>query len=361
MKNKFRNKAIVIKASISAGFFYILFSFTQRADLFTVFSRVDWLFFILSFLVAIIMLLVSCMKWKLLLAASGHHLHFFILLRTYLVGYFFSNILPSTVGGDLVRSYYIGKRINNQAASAAAIFLERFSGMLFLLLLVIIAPLMKWELYHNPFVYIPAIAASCFLLLLLWIWLAKEPFALPDKIITLLVKTIPQTPIVSNNSRVVKLCSWIQMFYTGLVKRLNTFKEELQTSLVTIKNDRLLFFQIFSLTGIFYLLTWVNVYVSFLAFGVETDFIAISALVPAIMLVSQVPMTLLGNLGFIESIFVIYFTQLNIPVAESLAMGLLLRIKLLSLGIIGFFIYIALSGNQAFTRPSQSPNIKTNS
>lgn len=341
MKGNHRRKIVVVKAAVSAAFFFILLSFVQRNELISVFTGVDWTFFILSFFLAVIMLVISCLKWKILLNASGQRLDFLILVRTYLIGYFFSNLLPSTVGGDLYRSYSIGRLIDNHASAAASVFLERFTGMLFLLLLVIIAPLMQPGLYRSPFVYIPAIGATFLLLLVLWIWKVKEPLSLPNKTVKHLFATLNRLVFRTDLKYLQRLVTWSEHVYIEILKRLCKFKTELQTSLAAIRSDRLLFFLLFILTAVFYVLTWVNVYISFLAFGVQPSFVAISALVPTIMLVGQVPLTFLGNLGFIESVFVFYFLQLQIPAAESLAMGLLLRVKMLWLGSMGYLIYLS--------------------
>ena len=357
MKKTCRKKLVIIKAAVSAAFFFILFSFVQHNELAAVFRGVNWLFFFLSFVLAIVMLMVSCLKWKLLLDASGQRLNYLVLLRIYLTGYFFSNLLPSTVGGDLMRSYYAGRLYNNQASAAASVFLERFTGMLFLLILVILAPLMLPGLYKNPFIYIPATGAVCLLLLILWLWKVKEPLAFPDIIIKRFLAKLHQFAFRTNLTYFKQSVTWIENSYIQVLKRLHSFKNELQISLTTIRSNNRLFFLLFILTASFYLLTWLNVYTSFLAFGVHPGFFAISALVPTIMFVGQLPVTLLGNLGFIESVFVFYFLQLQIPAAESLAMGLLLRIKMLSLGIIGYFFYLSIAHKENFPSVSSgAPN-----
>jgi uncharacterized membrane protein YbhN (UPF0104 family) len=58
------------------------------------------------------------------------------------------------------------------------------------------------------------------------------------------------------------------------------------------------------------------------------------------MVVGMIPVTLLGNLGFTESVFVTYFTLIGINPAATLAMALLLRFKYLLVGGIGFVAYI---------------------
>ncbi|MDH3327691.1 MAG: flippase-like domain-containing protein [Desulfobulbaceae bacterium] len=352
MKEKYRGKILFVKAAVSAAFFFLLLSFVQHNALISVFTDVNWTFFTLSFVLAFVMLMVSCMKWKVLLDASGRRINYFLLLRIYFIGYFFSNLLPSTFGGDVVRSYYVGRMIENQASAAASIFLERFTGILCLLLLVVIAPLLHPELYRNPFIYIPSAGAAFLLFLVFCIWKMKEPFSLPDKAMKHIFTTLNRWTLRMDMRRMQRLVAGVENVYVEFLKRLRRFKIELQTSLAALRSNRRNPALVLMLTAAFYFLTWVNVHVSFLAFGVQPGFAAICALVPTIMFVGQIPLTILGNLGFIESIFVIYFLQMQIPAAESLAMVLLLRIKILSLGTIGYFVYLSLTrGDNKTFRP----------
>jgi len=131
-----------------------------------------------------------------------------------------------------------------------------------------------------------------------------------------------------------------EKLYENLLIKLKKFREELQHAMQAVKHDKQFLYRIIYLTILFYLLTWINVYTSYRAFGVEVDFIQICAIVPAIMLVAHLPVTLLGNLGYFESVFVFYGILIGVGGAESLAMGLLLRIKTLTMGVIGFCVYL---------------------
>lgn len=342
MEKKQNKKILVIKAAVSAAFFFILLSFVRSNELVAVFGGVNWTYFALSLVLSIAMLCVSCLKWMVLLRAAGHGPGFMTLLRFYLVGYFFSNLLPSTIGGDVARSYYTGRLIRNQAASAAAIFMERFTGMLLLLLLVVAAPLAQPALYRKPMIYLPAAGAAAILLLLLWVWLAREPFAPGKRVAGRFLDTLQQLADASESGYFRAFAASFEKFIARTLGRLRRFREELRASLGQLRSDKRLFFFIVIITVLFYLLTWVNVYAAFLAFNVRPGFTSICALVPAIMFVGQIPLTLLGNLGFVESVFVVYFFLIDVPAAESLAMGLLLRLKILWLGGMGYLCYLSL-------------------
>jgi len=171
---------ILLKIGFSVAFFSILLSFVKGNDLIEVIKQVDPFYMGVSFFVTFMMLIASCAKWKVVLDLKEKKVPFTELLKIYMVGYFFSNMLPSTVGGDVVRSYYAGRIIENQAFSAVSIFVERFSGILFLFILVIVAPVLQPQLYKSAYILFPACAGLFFLFVVLWVFLAKNPFAIPN-------------------------------------------------------------------------------------------------------------------------------------------------------------------------------------
>ncbi len=80
-------------------------------------------------------LMLSAMRWKVLLKAQGIHQNIFRLFSYYLVGHFFNMFLPSAVGGDIVRIYDTSRDHGSAAEPFAVILVERISGLLTLLLM----------------------------------------------------------------------------------------------------------------------------------------------------------------------------------------------------------------------------------
>jgi len=68
---------------------------------------------------------VSALKWGVLLRSRGHDLSIRRLTRHYLVGLFFNNFLPTSVGGDVVRAYDAGRDLNDTPEGAASVVAER--------------------------------------------------------------------------------------------------------------------------------------------------------------------------------------------------------------------------------------------
>ena len=93
---------------------------------------------------------VSAMKWHLLSRARGLEVSLTRLTVLYLIGKFFSNFVPGMIGGDVSRSYLFGRYIGSQSTAAASIFLERFTGLLVLVLLAAGATLLRPTVLGSP-------------------------------------------------------------------------------------------------------------------------------------------------------------------------------------------------------------------
>jgi uncharacterized protein (TIRG00374 family) len=80
-------------------------------------------------------------RWQLLLAANGTTVGLPFLARSLLVGTFFNNFLPSTVGGDLMRARDTAAHAGGGTGALAIVLVERASGVLVLGLFALAAPL----------------------------------------------------------------------------------------------------------------------------------------------------------------------------------------------------------------------------
>lgn len=335
---------LLIKGVISVAFFWVLFSFVQTDELLEIFKDINYFYFFLSFALIPLMIIVSCLKWKIILNLKAEEIPFLKLIRIYLIGYLFSNLLPSTVGGDVVRSYYSGKLINNQSFSAIAIFIERFSGVFLLFFLVLFTPMLQNNLYALSYFFIPSVGAFFLISIIIWIWRVQNPLDLPARIVRIFFLWSYKSTSFANLSTFSLLIKRFESYCRKIHNRLEKLDFELRVAVKTIQKDRSVFWRIIFVTILFYFLTLLNVYVAFLAFGVSVDFLKICAIVPTALFVAQIPVTLLGNLGFFESVFVCYFLFIGIPGAETLAMGLLLRLKMMTIGGAGYLSYISYSG-----------------
>lgn len=275
----------------------------------------------------------SCLKWWVILRAEQAPVRFGFLFKSYLMAYAFSNVMPSNVGGDLVRSYYVGRVLNNQHQAAASVVVERMTGLFLLLMLVAAAPLLLGaHVYRNPAVLLPALAALGGLLLLsvaAWVWQVRPARAA--------AASVPPTDQDGDRNATGGPRRWMVRLRTLFGR----FLARLEQTVKLLRRQPAAALAIVGATLLFYVLTWVNVYLGFRAFGVAADVTAIAALLPTAMAVAMLPVAL-GSLGLTEGSYVYFFSLAGYAPAATLAMALLLRLKVILIGFAGLFCYVSV-------------------
>ena len=133
-----------IRPVISIALLILLF--TLLVDIDEVWSaivqaRPEGLFLAIAFI--ILALIVSTIKWGILLRAQVASISLRYLFNTYLIGLFFNNFLPSNIGGDVVRINDIAKRTGKGPEAAASVIGERLISGLALALTAMVGLLLS--------------------------------------------------------------------------------------------------------------------------------------------------------------------------------------------------------------------------
>jgi uncharacterized membrane protein YbhN (UPF0104 family) len=140
MKKPARRMLLVItQICVSAALLFFLLRQIDVAKLIAIWGNVRQPFLWLAVALQLGGVLISALKWWLLLRASGQPMPYRWTVRTYLIGQFFSNFLPTQIGGDAVRVYYLSRRIGRPAIAVASVFVERITGFLALTLIGAVA------------------------------------------------------------------------------------------------------------------------------------------------------------------------------------------------------------------------------
>ncbi len=77
---------------------------------------------------------VSSIRWQLLAGPLGFSGSVWRFTRLYFIGMFFNLLLPTSVGGDVVRAWLLDGRPGRRLAAMSSVLLDRASGLLVLLL-----------------------------------------------------------------------------------------------------------------------------------------------------------------------------------------------------------------------------------
>jgi uncharacterized protein (TIRG00374 family) len=264
-------------------------------------------------IVSFLLILVSVIKWRLFLSRLGIQATIQRLFSLYLLGYFVNLLMPSVLGGDVVRSMYVGKEVD-KARSVSATLLERYTGLVAMLVMALIG------LWWAPHV---------------------------TKAITILVVTVSGAACVGSVLLFSRRTTWVlrQLRAPGSVVSMASRVEE---GLRHGMQDKGLVVQALLLSVVFHLLTVSNTAAA--GWAVGWDAIPLGELfvvVPLILLVGAIPISPQG-LGIQEGAFVFFLQGLGCTSGQALALALVLRAKSYVLALLGGAVWLGLQRSSGF-------------
>ncbi len=321
-----------LKGAVSAAFFLVLLRWMRRHDIGAHLRGADPIFLAASFMIVPVMVSASCLKWQVLLRAQGHRVPFRSLMAYYLVGYYFSNLLPSMVGGDVVRWLYAGRHIGSLGHAAASVFLERVTGIVFLLAMVVVLPALNGGLYRHPAIWIPAVGAIGLLASMV------VAMSLPARARSLATAIADRLELASPSAG-TRSAGRLRRWAVRGLRKADSFFDRVAAGWAVLRRDRRVLAQVVMLTLAFYALAVLNVWLAFRTFGPAPSPAHILAVLPTALTVAMIPITL-GSLGITETSYVFYFGLLGVSAGHTGLMALFLRAKLILVGLVGGAVYV---------------------
>ncbi|MCD4653242.1 flippase-like domain-containing protein [bacterium] len=151
-------------------------------------------------------LLISSLRWQVLLKAQGIQQPVKRLFSYYIVGHFFNMFLPTRVGGDLIRIYDTSRDHGSAVQPTAVILVERISGMLTMLFMASIVLLLNINIGFDYLSAVPGIRVG---IIAFFIVLAVSPFLLHPRMEKLVIGLLKKLKIPG------KLIAMIQGIYSS--------------------------------------------------------------------------------------------------------------------------------------------------
>lgn len=130
------SKQAIIKILVSALLFGVIFWQVDVKAVFSNFELLDIGYLPLLIGLLILNYLVSSVRWKVLLVhKNSEKISVKYLASLYFIGSFFNNFMPTSIGGDVYKVIALGKKIKSKTDAFSATFMERFTGMIALVII----------------------------------------------------------------------------------------------------------------------------------------------------------------------------------------------------------------------------------
>jgi uncharacterized protein (TIRG00374 family) len=118
----------VVTAGIIWGIYWL--SGGQRwIELVNVFKKMKVFSFVLALAVFTLCQAAIGFRWWILLRMQGVKISIWMAVKLTFLGLFYNNFLPSSVGGDFVRAWYVTRHTDRQFAAALSVFVDRAVGL----------------------------------------------------------------------------------------------------------------------------------------------------------------------------------------------------------------------------------------
>lgn len=289
-------RKVTIRLIVSAAVLAVLFTQVSLQDVINNLRRVSFAFVIFAWCFYALSQWISAYRWQILLRARKVEVALSELFSFYMIGMFVNNFMPGSIGGDVIKSYYLYRRTHQLQISVISVFLERFTGLLGLCLVAIATLVVGYQHLHSAMVVASVCGSAAFLILIvLVLW------QLPN--------IVAQVPILTR----------------FVPKRLSKTAAELYDALASYRNHLPALFAAVAISAVLQLMLAAYFTIASVAMGIPISLIYFLLFLPAVTLVSLVPLSL-GGLGIREASMALLFGAAGISTADVIAVSLTIHI-----------------------------------
>ena len=253
---------------------------------------------------------ISAVRWQILLKTQGIRISQGYLSSSFLIGSFFNNVLPTSIGGDIFRSLDAANKGKiSIGKSASVIVIDRFAGVISAALYAFVA----------LFLGLATIGTTSYVI----------PIAIFFAICIVLVFLILNPSILRLNKIVHKI-KFLSKIREKLVEVYHTF--------LSFKKYKLALFEALLCSLALQFGVIGNYYLAARSLGVNLSLASFIFIVPVVATIAMLPITI-GGTGLRENMLVFFMVALGAQHEKSAMTSLVLFAMLLVLGIIGGIIY----------------------
>ncbi len=120
-------------AVVAAGIVWAIWWVRQGQrweNLAQIFGRMNLWVFAGTLGIFIVGQIIVGLRWWMLLRTQSIFIEFWAAVKLHFLGLFYNNVMPSSVGGDLIRAWYVTKHTDKRFEAALSVFVDRIIGLI---------------------------------------------------------------------------------------------------------------------------------------------------------------------------------------------------------------------------------------
>lgn len=268
--------------------------------------RVNFLWIIVYVFLYLLGMAVSSYKWKILAQHKEINLSWGEFFKAYFSATFVNNFMPSFVGGDSFKIYRIGRISGKFKETASSVIMDRFTGLLGGMFLVVIFAILNFEVFLENKILLTLGILS--LSGLIFVFIILEFFRNRDF----------KTPV-----------RFINRIANKIIKELNHYNGETRIIWRVIRWSFL--FNLIGLAGANYVL--------FMAFGIRIEMLNYLSVIFLASVVSALPISI-NNIGVKEWAYITFFGIFGLSAGAVVSVAITSRIIQMLLSFLAWPFYL---------------------
>jgi len=296
--------AILLKVLVSLGLITFLISQVDFSKIINILKNVDIAMIFYSLFFLTIQVFIATTRWKYVLTCQKIAIDYKNTLQILWSGLFFNQAMPSSVGGDVVRGYYLKKQGITLGRATLGVLIDRLFGMVGLVLLVLASLPLLFQLVDNP------IARTGVLLIAFGISFTLLLVFFTDKLL--------------GNFSHLKL---IRGFYSLSQDGRHCISERYNGFIILL------------ISILIHLISVLAVMILSAGLGLDIEWGGFLLMVPLVGLMMVVPISIAGW-GVREGVMVVGFGYLGVTPESSLALSILYGLSMLAVALPGGIIWM---------------------
>jgi uncharacterized protein (TIRG00374 family) len=303
---------LVLRIGISIILLFFLFKF-QHVDTQEVLKSIknaDKGLLLLALVIYLFAYILALFRWEMLLKGAKIHLSLKRVIMSFSGGVFFNALLPSSIGGDVVRSVDLATHTKRPREVIATVLLDRLSGYVGLVIVALLSLLFGWKLIHHKSVLLSIAIITGILIAVLLVLFNRFLYSKINRLL--------------HSPRAGKIRETIK----NLHQEIHIFRQHKKI----IANNLIL-------SVLIQVIGPLTFYITALALGIKINIIYFFIYLPIIGAITLLPISI-GGLGLRENITKIFFVQAGVVDNAAVAMAILNTFFIFVYAAIGGLIYV---------------------
>jgi glycosyltransferase 2 family protein len=304
---------IALKAVVSGSLIYWVLSGLELNEILMAMRTANVWLFMLAFLLTVgLATFLRAYRWQVLLKAQRVNSSLTFLINSYMVSFFASNLLPSTIGGDAVRIYDTWRLGTSKSRAVTIVLVDRLLGTFALLVVAVVGLPFSTRLaaslpWLRPWLLLGMAAALCFS------WLAFVPSKGKSALLRKIRLAVSSRP---------------QKILDAIIEPLRTFHG---------KHAVLVWAFVLSLA--LQAVVVIHYYLIARALGVFVPLYDFFVIIPLAILIMMIPVSI-NAIGIRESVLIFFLAAYSVPPSKALALSWLVYGIVVITGLLGALVYV---------------------